>query len=135
MKTWSISSDNDPEAAWGPYLNRALAETTLKILQMTGDESAELIEGETDPYPQIVDGYKPFKIWATLEPGTQKPTGNHVELCWPPVEPEGLIEQREDYIEYFVWAKSTSEAVLRMGQLYRNKQAELEPIKEGGIEI
>lgn len=39
-----------------------------------------------------------------------------VSLCWPPV-PEGILVEREDYREYFVWARNQSEAKTRSASL------------------
>ena len=39
-----------------------------------------------------------------------------VSLCWPPV-PEGILVEREDYREYFVWARNQSEAKTRLASL------------------
>ncbi len=33
-----------------------------------------------------------------------------ISLTWPP-ESEGLVEEREDYVRYFAWAKTQNEAV------------------------
>ena len=129
VKVYIVDSENDEESAWGPFTDKSLADLVLKIVQMTIDEGAEIKERELNPYAQIKDGLKPWKIWATIDSETQVSTGNHVELQWPPGDVEGIVERRDDYMECFVWAPSSGEAIIRMSQLNR-AHAESEAKKE-----
>jgi hypothetical protein len=61
----------------------------------------------------------PFKVCVVVLQG--KVQSVEVSLCWPP-GPEGILVEREDYREYFVWARSQSEAKARLAGL-RKEQA------------
>jgi hypothetical protein len=56
----------------------------------------------------------PFKVCVVVQQG--KVQDVEVSLCWPPV-PEGILVEREDYREYFVWARNQSEAKTRLASL------------------
>jgi len=103
-------------AAWaGPYTDTALLKKTLEIKQV--DPGAEIISKETDPYKDpILSGLLPFKIHVDLLGGEpQLPAA--VSLTWPPAEAEGIQEGTFDYTEYFVWAKTERDALLRLARI------------------
>jgi hypothetical protein len=109
---------------WGFFTDRKLAEKVLKIIQMSVDESADLIKSEeSDPWAdQIRAGLLPWKISAEIFEG--RITKNHVELTWPPSETEGITEDREDYREYFCWAASSGEAIGKLARFSIGNQRE-----------
>jgi hypothetical protein len=81
------------------------------------DPEAEVITRETDPFAtQILAGLIPYKIHVDLEDGMlQLPA--EISVTWPPSESEGIQEGTPDYIEYFVWAKSEKDALLRISRI------------------
>ena len=102
------------EGLYGPY-SRPVADRVLKIVRMASDETAELEVAEVDMFgEQLQSGLLPFKVCVIVLQG--KVQNVEVSLCWPPV-PEGILTEREDYREYFVWARNQSEAKTRLASL------------------
>ncbi|MDQ1262667.1 MAG: hypothetical protein QG575_1848 [Euryarchaeota archaeon] len=102
------------DGLYGPY-SRPVADRVLKIVRMASDETAELEVAEVDMFgEQLQSGLLPFKVGVVVLQG--KVQSVQVSLCWPPV-PEGILVEREDYREYFVWAKNQSEAKTRLAGL------------------
>jgi hypothetical protein len=107
------------EGLYGPY-SRPVADRVLKIVRMASDETAELEVAEVDMFgEQLQSGLLPFKVCVVVLQG--KVQNVEVSLCWPPV-PEGILVEREDYREYFVWARNQSEAKTKLAGL-RKEQA------------
>lgn len=107
---------------YGPFTKKPLAETVLKIVQMTQDETAEIASFDTDPWEEHLSaGEKPFKVEIILLAG--KVQSVDVTLRWPPLPEEGLVSSREDYQEHFVWAKTTNEAKIRAAKFASQAQA------------
>lgn len=113
-----VASDS-ADGLYGPY-SRPVADRVLKIVRMASDETAELEVTEFDMFgEQLQSGLLPFKVCVVVLQG--KVQSVEVSLCWAPV-PEGILVEREDYREYFVWARSQSEAKARLAGL-RKEQA------------
>jgi hypothetical protein len=107
------------EGLYGPY-SRPVADRVLKIVRMASDETAELEVAEVDMFgEQLQSDLLPFKVCVVVLQG--KVQNVEVSLCWPPV-PEGILVEREDYREYFVWARNQSEAKTKLAGL-RKEQA------------
>ena len=107
------------DGLYGPY-SRPVADRVLKIVRMASDETAELEVAEVDMFgEQLQNGLLPFKVCVVVLQG--KVQNVEVSLCWPPV-PEGILVEREDYREYFVWARNQSEAKTKLAGL-RKEQA------------
>ena len=124
MEIFGISdSSGEYNEDWGWFSDKELAETVLKIVQMSMDDGAELITvSDSDQgAAQLKAGLKPWMISANVDL-QGKPYNVHVDLCWPPCASEGLVEDREDYRTWFVWARSTGEAIGRMAAT-TNKQS------------
>lgn len=102
------------EGLYGPY-SRPVADRVLKIVRMASDETAELEVAEVDMFgEQLQSGLLPFKVCVVVQQG--KVQNVEVSLCWPPV-PEGILVEREDYREYFIWARNQSDAKTRLTSL------------------
>jgi len=102
------------EGLYGPY-SRPVADRVLKIVRMASDETAELEVAEVDMFgEQLQSGLLPFKVCVIVQQG--KVQNVEVSLCWPPA-PEGILVEREDYREYFVWARNQSEAKTKLANL------------------
>jgi hypothetical protein len=69
-------------------------------------------------WPKLNSGLLPFKVCVVILQG--KVQSVEVALCWPP-EPEGLLVEREDYREYFVWAKTQNEAKTKLASLPKSQ--------------
>jgi hypothetical protein len=108
------------EGLYGPY-SRPVADRVLKIVRMASDETAELEVAEFDMFgEQLQSGLLPFKVCVIVLRGEVQSV--EVSLCWPPV-PEGILVEREDYREYFVWARSQSEAKTKLASLPKKPEA------------
>jgi hypothetical protein len=119
MQAFFVASDA-ADGLYGPY-SRPVADRVLKIVRMASDETAELEVAEFDMFgEQLQSGFLPFKVGVVVLQGRVQSV--EVSLCWPPV-PEGILVEREDYREYFVWAKSQNEAKARLAGL-RKEQAQ-----------
>ena len=106
------------EGLYGPY-SRPVADRVLKIVRMASDETAELEVAEVDRFgEQLQSGLLPFKVCVIVQQG--KVQNVEVSLCWPPVS-EGILTEREDYREYFVWARNKSEAKTRLTSLPKSQ--------------
>lgn len=115
-------ADSVEEEFFGPFTDRVLAEKVLKIVKMAVDESAELRTVETDAYAdQLRAGLLPFKIEVELLGKEVRDT--QVSLTWPPAG-EGIVEERDCYIRYFFWARSSGEAIRRLSSVRRNPVAQ-----------
>ena len=115
MQAFFVASDL-AEGLYGPY-SKPIADRVLKIVRMASDETAELEVAEVDLFgEQLNSGLLPFKVYVVVLQG--KVQSVEVALCWPP-EPEGLLVEREDYREYFVWARTQNEAKTRLASLAR----------------
>jgi len=113
MQAFFVASDA-ADGLYGPY-SRPVADRVLKIVRMASDETAELEVAEVDMFgEQLSSGLLPFKVCVVVLQG--KVQNVEVSLCWPPV-PEGILVEREDYREYFVWARSQSEAKTKLAGL------------------
>ena len=113
MQAFFVASDL-AEGLYGPY-SRPIADRVLKIVRMASDETAELEVAEVDMFgEQLQSGLLPFKVCVVVQQG--KVQDVEVSLCWPHV-PEGILVEREDYREYFVWAHNQSEAKTRLASL------------------
>jgi hypothetical protein len=131
MQAFFVNSDLE-DGMYGPYTDRVLGERILKIVRMAIDEEAELQIVETDMFgAQIRAGMLPFKVCVVLL--AEKVQSVEVVLCWPP-ETEGVLVEREDYREYFVWAGSQSEAKARLAGLPRRPPACCESEPVGGMQ-
>lgn len=118
MKIYAAVPIDDDQPGAGPYTDRKVAETALKILQMTIDPNAEIIECELDEHAdQIKAGLRPWLVSINLENGRVigKPT---MKLCWPPME-EGIVFENPGLRECFVWARSMNEIILMLPKLKR----------------
>ncbi len=112
MQLYGIT-DSFEEGFWGPYTDPELADKVLRIVQISIDEEAEIVTAEADQYAdQLRAGLLPFKISVTLLNGVVQDT--EVTLIWPPAPSEGIVRQREDYIEYFAWARGQGEAKVKI---------------------
>jgi hypothetical protein len=117
MQAFFVASDA-ADGLYGPY-SRPVADRVLKIVRMASDETAELEVAEFDMFgEQLQSGLLPFKVGVVVLQG--KVQSVEVSLCWPPV-PEGILVEREDYREYFVWARSQSEAKTRLASLPKSR--------------
>jgi hypothetical protein len=67
---------------------------------------------------QLQSGLLPFKVCVVVQ--HDKVQDVEVSLCWPPVQ-EGILVEREDYREYFVWAHNQSEAKTRLASLPKSR--------------
>ena len=106
------------EGLYGPY-SRPIADRVLKIVRMASDETAELEVAEVDMFgEQLQSDLLPFKVCVIVQQG--KVQNVEVSLCWPPA-PEGILLEREDYREYFVWALNQSEAKTRLASLPKSR--------------
>lgn len=115
----SFVASEAADGLYGPY-SRPVADRVLKIVRMASDETAELEVAEIDMFgEQLQSGLLPFKVGVVVLQG--KVQSVEVLLCWPPVQ-EGILVEREDYREYFVWARSQREAKARLAGL-RKEQA------------
>ncbi len=119
-------ADSVEEEFYGPFTDRDLAEKVLKIVQMAVDDGAELRTVETDAYAdQLRAGLLPWKIEVELsgQSGTQRVRDTQVSLTWPPSQ-EGIVEERDCYIRYFFWARSSGEAIRRLSSVHRKPSCE-----------
>jgi len=117
------------DGLYGPY-SRPVADRVLKIVRMAADETAELEVAEVDMFgEQLQSGLLPFKVCVVVLLG--KVQNVEVSLCWPPV-PEGILVEREDYREYFVWARSQSEAKTKLASLPK-QPVTCQPEEEGEV--
>lgn len=115
MIVFFVYSDQEG-GMYGPYSDMPLAETALKIVRMTKDETAELVSYDMDPFgEQLQSGLRPFKVEIMLL--GDRVQSVEVSLQWPPREIEGLVTSREDYQEHFVWARTKVEAKVRAASL------------------
>ena len=113
MQAFFVASE-EAEGLYGPY-RRPVADRVLKIVRMASDETAELEVAEVDMFgEQLKNGLLPFKVCVVVQQG--KVQDVEVSLCWPP-GPEGILVEREDYKEYFVWAHNQNEAKTRLASL------------------
>jgi len=118
MQAFFVNSDLE-DGMYGPYTDRVLGERVLKIVRMAIDEEAELQVAEADVFgEQLKNGLLPFKVCVVVQQG--KVQDVEVSLYWPPV-PEGILVEREDYREYFVWAHNQSEAKTRLASLPKSR--------------
>lgn len=96
--------------AFGPFSDPALADTVMRIVHMTIDETATLEEVELNPWKkELTAGLKPFLV--SIESRDGIVTGNKIELSWPPYDCNCKVEERMGFVSYFVWAKTQGEAV------------------------
>ena len=117
MQAFFVASE-EAEGLYGPY-SRPVADRVLKIVRMASDETAELEVADVDMFgEQLQSGLLPFKVCVVVQQG--KVQDVEVSLCWPPV-PEGILVEREDYREYFVWARNQSEAKTRLASLPKSQ--------------
>jgi|WetSurMetagenome_2_1015567.scaffolds.fasta_scaffold04974_4 hypothetical protein len=117
MQAFFVASDA-ADGLYGPY-SRPVADRVLKIVRMASDETTELEVAEVDMLgEQLQSGLLPFKVCVVVLQG--KVQSVEVSLCRPPV-PEGILVEREDYREYFVWARSPSEAKTKLAGLRKEK--------------
>jgi hypothetical protein len=117
MQAFFVASE-EAEGLYGPY-SRPVADRVLKIVHMVSDETAEIEVAEVDMFgEQLQSGLLPFKVCVVVQQG--KVQDVEVSLCWPPV-PEGILVEREDYREYFVWARNQSEAKTRLASLPKSQ--------------
>jgi hypothetical protein len=102
----------------GPYTDQLLLQKTLAIIKRV-DPGAETINKETDPFKDfILSGMLPFRIHVDIVAGEpQLPAA--VLITWPPSEVEGIQEGTADFTEYFVWAKTERDALLRLARVNR----------------
>jgi hypothetical protein len=113
-------ASEEADGLYGPY-SKPIADRVLKIVRMASDETAELEVAEVDMFgEQLQSGLLPFKVCVVVQQG--KVQDVEVSLCWPPV-PEGILVEREDYREYFVWAHNQSEAKTRLASLPKSQNA------------
>jgi len=119
MQAFFVASE-EADGLYGPY-SRPVADRVLKIVHMVSDETAEIEVAEVDMFgEQLQSGLLPFKVCVVVQQG--KVQDVEVSLCWPPV-PEGILVEREDYREYFVWARNQSEAKTRLASLPKSQNA------------
>jgi len=117
MQAFFVASEV-ADGLYGPY-SRPVADRVLKIVRMASDETAELEVAVVDMFgEQLQSGLLPFKVCVVVQQG--KVQDVEVSLCWPPV-PEGILVEREDYREYFVWARNQSEAKTRLASLPKSQ--------------
>lgn len=115
MKMHVITTELGDDWA-GPYIDLGLLQKTLAIIRKM-DPMAEVVSRETDPWSeQIRSGLLPYHIHVNLLDGEpQLPA--EVRTTWPPEEQEGIVRGTEEAIDYFVWAKSERDALLRLARL------------------
>ncbi len=122
MKIYAIA-DSIEDKVFGPYTKKPLADKILKFVKQSIDDEAEIHVIETDEYEKVVmAGLLPIKISVEILGG--KPQEPVVEITWPPMA-EGVIVNMENYREYFVWAKSRTEALVKIARM---KIPEPEPV-------
>jgi hypothetical protein len=125
MQAFFVASDA-AGGLYGPY-SKPIADRVLKIVRMAIDETAELEVAEVDQFGEhLKSGLLPFKVCVVVLQGMVQSV--EVTLCWPPTK-EGILAEREEYIEFFVWARSQSEAKTRLASL-RKKQAACQEERE-----
>ena len=128
QEAFFVASDM-ADGLYGPY-SRPVADRVLKIVRMAADETAELEVAKVDMFgEQLQSGLLPFKVCVIVLLG--KVQNVDVSLCWPPV-PEGILTEREDYREYFVWARSQSEAKTKLASLPK-QPVTCQPEEEGEV--
>lgn len=115
MKMHVITTELGDDWA-GPYTDLGLLQKTLAIIRKM-DPMAEVVSRETDPWSdQIRGGLLPYHIQVNLLNGEpQLPA--EVSMTWPPEEQEGIVRGTEESVDYFVWAKSERDALLRLARL------------------
>jgi len=128
QEAFFVASDM-ADGLYGPY-SRPVADRVLKIVRMAADETAELEVAKVDMFgEQLKSGLLPFKVCVIVLLG--KVQNVEVSLCWPPA-PEGILAEREDYREYFVWARNQSEAKTRLASLPK-QPVTCQPEEEGEV--
>ena len=100
----------------GPYTDKALLQKTLDIIQKI-DPGAEIISREVNPYAeQINAGLLPYQIHVEIVGGApQLPA--EVWIIWPPAATEGIQEGTDEYTNYFVWARSEKDGLLKLARI------------------
>lgn len=123
MKIYGIlNSFGDPVG--GAYSDPGLANKVLKIVRMAVDDGAELDHLEVDICgEELRSGLLPYKIEIIRSVATGKVLEKRINLTWPPKE-EGIVEEREDYIQYFFWAKTQNEAIGKLSTVRRPATAQ-----------
>ncbi len=101
----------------GTWIDKALADKALKIIQMAVDDCAKLVSLEVNDYAeQISAGLLPFKVEIFRVVASGQILDKKISLTWPPAGHEGLVEERDDYLLYFAWAKTQGEAIQKAMQ-------------------
>ncbi len=122
--------DSFGEIFWGTWSDRTIAEKVLKIIRMCIDEGAELRSLEINQcVEQLRAGLLPYKIEITRSVASGEILTKEISLTWPPAESEGLVEEREDYVRYFAWAKTQNEAVQKAVLAKRPNQAQTPKVR------
>jgi hypothetical protein len=118
LKIYAVVPVDDNLPGAGPFTDRTVAETALKILQMAVDPESSIIECDVDEHAaELKAGLRPWLVSIDLEAGRVigKP---RMTLCWPPRE-EGIIFENPGLRECFVWARSQNEIILKLPRLKR----------------
>ena len=129
MKLFAICDSVEDKFA-GPYTNPTLAGIVLKIFEMAIDEHSEIRTVESDEFAeQLLAGYEPWEIDATVDLRSGKVIDTNVHPCWPPHCEEGLIEEREGFVKYFFWAKTRTDAIGKLGGLRSQHMADKQRVE------
>lgn len=119
MEVYAVCDSVEDKFA-GSFTNPKLAGIVLKIFEMAVDEQSEIRTVEADEFgEQLLAGLKPFKIEVIVDILAGKVTNKEIKLCWPPACEEGIIEEREGYVEYFFWAKTSNMAIQKLSTVHR----------------
>ena len=122
-------ADSVEDQFFGLFTDRTLAEKVLKIVQMAVDEGAEIRTVEADEHAaELNAGLLPWKIEVELSGKVVRDT--QVSLTWPPAV-EGIVEERDCYIRYFFWAKTSGEAIRKLASIRRKPQTAEPAAAEG----
>lgn len=104
------------DAAYGPWQSRPVADLVARIINMDESQEAVVMALDLDPHaPNLISGLRPFKISITRHGNTI--LDKQISLCWPPEEESCKLREEEGIVEYFVWAKTQTEAYSGIARL------------------
>lgn len=103
--------------AYGPWQSKPVADLVAKIINMQDEGNDAVVEAlDLNPYAsQLIAGLRPFHITITKNGNTI--LEKNIELCWPPESESCKLREEESVVEYFVWAKTQTEAYRIMASL------------------
>lgn len=102
--------------AYGPWQSRPVADLVARIINMDESQDAEVNALDLDSHASnLISGLRPFKISITKQGKTI--LDKQISLCWPPEEESCKLREEEGIVEYFVWAKTQTEAYSGIARL------------------